>query len=228
MIEYDILRELLPKAQKNALTPELVEKMNQWNEDPLLLDSFKDNLISYTSILSTGKYKIPDYVNAVRFVSYSMLEYSDIDAYIIVFPERYRTLLDNGLVREDISPYVSAYRSGKLVTAIFEQSLIPSHVLNYPLRQKAFNALALVLTSSRSDIAKVNAANTILTHTKAPETAKIELELGLSSSVIEDYEFAMAAMVAKQLEYIAAGGDIKSIVNASIKRDNIIEVEVTE
>ena len=37
--------------------------------------------------------------------------------------------------------------------------------------------------------------------------------------MIDDYEMVMRRMVEKQKELIAAGGDIKQITNASIKRE---------
>ena len=227
-LTIDVLKSVTPKKQRSMITDELVDKINSWNEDPKLLEGFTDNVMSYIGVLKQGKYKVTDYMNAVRFVSYKLIGHSDIDAYIITFPERYQRLLDIGTNREDISPYVSAYKKNALVVQIFEQTIIPSHVLNAPMHQEALNIAMAIATNSRSDIARVNACNTILANTKPPEKSKIEIDISVDrGSVIDDYEAAMNAMVAKQKEMIVQGGDLKAITNASIKRpEEVIEAEL--
>ena len=217
MIEYNAFRDLVPKTQRGLITPEFVDTLNAWDADPKLVGSFKENLLSYVGVMKDGKYKIEDYVAAVKYVSYKLLGSSDIDAYAITFPDRYQRLMDEGLDRNGISPYAAAYKKNKLVNAIMEQTLVPSHVLNAPLYQQALNELAQIMMYGKSEMARVNAATSILSNTKAPEVSKIQLDIGVQSSVIDDYEQAMNAMVQKQLELIQAGGDLKAIANASIK-----------
>ena len=139
-------------------------------------------------------------------------------------------LLTKGLEREDISNYVSAYAKNKLVIAIFEQTLIPSHVINAPMHQDALNTLATIMITSRSDMARVNAANAILVHTKPPESSKLQIDMNVSSSVIDDYQEAMHMMVKKQKELIALGGDITEIVNAPIKaiKEDAVDAEIVD
>jgi hypothetical protein len=62
---------------------------------------------------------------------------------------------------------------------IFEQTLIPSYVLNQDLYQKALNVQAELMVTSHSDKVRCDAANSLLTHLKMPETQKIELEIGV-------------------------------------------------
>lgn len=227
MIEYETFRDLLPKNHRSMVSQELVDRLNEWDKDPKLVDSYRENLLSYTGVMKDGKFKLEDYVHAVKYVSYKLLGSTDIDAYAITFPDRYQRLIDEGLTRDGISPYAAAYKKNKLVNAIMEQTLVPSHVLNAPLHQQALNELAQIMVYSKSDIARVNAATSILANTKQPEKVKIELDLGVSTSVVEDYEVAMNAMVQKQMELIAAGGDLKAIANASIKA-KVIDTEVVE
>jgi hypothetical protein len=217
MIELQALKDLLPKTQRGLVTEELVDKLNQWNEDPKLVESFKENLLGFTNVLKDGKYKLDDYFNAVRFVSYKLLGYTDIDAYTVVFPERYERLRNDGLERTEIGAYCTAYKKNKLVVAIMEQTLVPTHVLNAPLYQEALNELASIMTTSRSDMARVNAATAILAHTKAPEITKIELDIGVKeTSAIEDLRKATEELVLAQRKSIEAGVAVKQIAESTI------------
>lgn len=222
MIEFDVLKDLVPKGQRGMITPELVEKLNSWNDDPKLLDSYKENLLSYIGVLKDGKYKITDYIHAVKYVSYKLLGFNDMDAYAITFPERYQRLSDEGLSRSDMSPYASAYKKNKLVNAIMEQTLIPSHVINAPLYQEALNQLAQIMVHSGSDMARVNAANAILTHTQAPEVSKIELDIGIKEgSAIDDLRRATEDLIIAQKKSIRAG-----VAVSQIAESQIVEAEV--
>ena len=75
---------------------------------------------------------------------------------------------------------MTAYNKSKLVNLIFEQTLIPSYVLNQDLYQKALNVQAeLMLDTDISPKVRSDAANSLLTHLKMPETQKVELEIGM-------------------------------------------------
>lgn len=217
MIEYNAFKDLVPKTQRGMITPEFVDKLNEWNTDPKLVDSFKENLLSYTGVLKDGKYKIEDYVYAVKYVSYKLLGSSDIDAYAITFPDRYQRLTDEGLDRNGISPYAAAYKKNKLVNAIMEQTLVPSHVLNAPLHQTALNELAQIMMYGKSEMARVNAATSILAATKQPEKTKIELDISVNNKdAISELRRATEELAAAQLESIKAGASVKTIAESRI------------
>jgi len=177
-LEVDTVKALLPKGARGLVTDELVDKLNRMNEDPKLIDSMKENFISYIGVLKSGKYKMDDYLHAVKFVSHKLIGDSDIDAYAKTFPDRYQRLVDEGIARSDMGAYVSAYRKNKLVVQIIEQTLVPDHIFNAPLRQQMLNEAANIALNGRSEVARVQAINTILANTKAPETIKMELDIG--------------------------------------------------
>jgi hypothetical protein len=217
MIEYNAFKDLVPKTQRGLITPEFVDKLNEWNTDPKLVDSFKENLLSYTGVLKDGKYKIEDYVYAVKYVSYKLLGSSDIDAYAITFPDRYQRLSDEGLDRNGISPYAAAYKKNKLVNAIIEQTLVPSHVLNAPLHQEALNELAYIMCNGKSEMARVNAATAILAATKQPEKTKIELDISVNNKdAISELRRATEELASAQLESIKAGVSVKVVAESRI------------
>lgn len=156
-------------------------------------------------------------MNAVRYVSYKLMGYSDIDAYIITFPERYQKLIDAGVSRNDASPYVSAYKKNALVVKIFEKTIVPSHVLNAPLHQEALNQLADIMINSRSDMARVQAASGLLANTKPPEAIKIELDVAIDNKdAIADLRKATEELAVAQLDSIKGGKAVKAIAESTI------------
>lgn len=224
MIEYNVFKDLVPKTQRGLITPEFVDRLNEWNNDPKLVESFKENLLSYTGVLKDGKYKLEDYVYAVKYVSYKLLGSSDIDAYAITFPDRYQRLTDEGLDRNGISPYAAAYKKNKLVNAIIEQTLVPSHVLNAPLHQEALNELAYIMVNGKSEMARVNAATAIIAATKQPEKTKIELDISVNNKdAINELRRATEELAMAQMNSIKAGVGVKEIAES-----RIVEAEICD
>ena len=165
----------------------MVDEINGLITDPKLRENYRENLLSYTSVLADGKYKIGDYINAVKYVSYKLLGSSNIEAYSKTFPDRFQRLVQEGADDKTISSYSTAYNKNKLVNLIFEQTLVPSHILNADLYQKALNVQAQLMISAASEKVRSDAANSLLTHLKMPETTKIELDVGIKvDKSIED------------------------------------------
>ena len=123
-----------------------------------------------------------------------------------------------------MTAYSNQYKSSKLVTAIYEQTLVPSYILNAPLHQKALNELSKIMVSSRSDIARVNAANSILQHTKAPEEAKLKIDIGVDNTdAIAELRKATEELSMAQLNSIKAGQAVKEIAESTIIDAEIVE-----
>jgi hypothetical protein len=159
-----------------------------------MFESYRDNLLSYTKVMADGRFKIDSYVDAVKYVSHKLMGATNIESYIKTFPVKYQNFVNQGVASKDIASYVTAYNKGKLVNLIFEQTLIPSYVLNQDLYQKALNVQAELMVSSHSDKVRCDAANSLLTHLKMPETQKVELEIGIKE------DSSIAALRATTLE----------------------------
>ena len=226
MLTEDQFKQALPPQMKASVSSELITTINSALQSAEAMEIYKENLISYTSVLQQGKFKLSSYVNAVRYVGFKVMGSSNKDAYVKTFPDKYQQFLLDGVSEKDIASYITAYNKGKLVNLIYAQSMVPTHILNAPLFQRAINTQAELMMNARSEMVRMQAANSLLIHLKPPEVAKIELDIGVThSSVIDDYEMVMHRMVQKQKELIAAGGDLKQITNASIKRvEEIIEI----
>jgi hypothetical protein len=146
------------------------------------------------------------YIDAVRYVSYKLMGGTNIDCYIKTFPDKYQRFLQQGVANKDIASYVTSYNKSKLVNLIYEQTLIPSYVLNQDLYQKALNVQAELMVSANSEKVRSDAANSLLTHLKMPETQKVELDIGIKEDkTIEALRATTMALVTQQRQMIQAG-----------------------
>lgn len=184
----------LPDKVKKSVNQELIDSVNAVISDPEVYEAYRENLLSYTKVMQDGKFKVTGYVDAVRYVSYKLMGHTNIDSYIKTFPDKYQRFLDQGVAAKDIASYVTAYNKSKLVNLIFEQTIIPSYVLNQDLYQKALNVQAELMVSSKSDMVRTTAANSLLTQLKMPEKQKVELDINVKE------DGSIAALRAATLE----------------------------
>lgn len=186
MLTIESVKKLVPKGQRTLITEEFIDKLEGMVKDPMIADAFKDNFITYLGVLNQGKYKMEDYINAVMYVSYKLLGKTNIDAYAATFPKRFQRLKDEG--QTQIDAFCSMYNKNKLVMQIYEQTLVPSYVLNAPLYQEALNTLARVIKANdTTPMVRVKACEAILVHTKPPEIIKNEFVFGMEQqSTISD------------------------------------------
>ena len=177
------IEKSLPAHLKTAATQELTDKINQISQDPEFAQQVGDNFISYTAVLKEGRFKTEDYLNAVVYVSHKLLGASNEEAYMKTFSQRYAALVAKNTSAKDIASYVSAYNRGKLVNLILEQTLVPTHVLNAHIYQKAINVqVDLMSDPDVSPKVRTDAANSLLTHLKKPENKAFDLKLEIEDS----------------------------------------------
>ena len=181
MLALESVRKLVPKNQRTLITQEFLDKLEASVNDSLVAEQFKENFVTYLNVLSKGKYKMEDYINAVKYVSFKLLGYSNINAYTATFPERYERLKTEG--QTQIEAFVSMYNKNKLVMQIYEQTIVPSYVLNAPMHQQALNTLAaMIVDDDVRGMTKVKACEAILQYTKQPDVVKGELTIGIEQS----------------------------------------------
>ena len=198
---------VLPKKMKGTINVALIDNINKTIQDPILRESYRDNLLSYTKVMADGKFKIQQYLDAVRYVSFKLFGSSNIEAYTKTFPERYQRFCDQDVSAKDISSYVAAYNKTKLVNLIYAETLIPTHILNADLYQRALNRQAVLMDDETvSDKVRSDAANSLLTHLKIPEAQKVELDITVKEdSAIADLRATTQKLVAAQAIAISSG-----------------------
>lgn len=214
-ITVEKLMDTVPKHAKRFITEEVVALLNrlQSEEGEAFAEAYKQNFISHTRVLNTGEFTMKDYINAVKFVSYRLLQHPDIDAYMLTFPDRYAKLmerwraegLEDGDIRANkISPYVSMYKKNALVVKITEQALVAPHVLNAPMFQQALNIQMEIAMTARSEQVRSMAAESVMKYTKAPEVAKIEMDVAIKGgdevAALRDEMARLAELQLKQIE----------------------------
>lgn len=166
-----------PSTLRNSVTQDFVDKLNQLHSDPLIREAMQEKALGYINILQEGKFKIDDYLNAVKFVTYRLSGSTQQEAYLKAFPERKKKFMLEGASSKEISAYVSMYAKGKLVTMMLERAMIPVWLVNADNFQKAINTQIELMTTAKSEMVRATAANSVLTHVKQPEVTKHELTL---------------------------------------------------
>jgi hypothetical protein len=198
----------LPEKFKKGVNQDLIDRINATLSKPELFEQYRNDLLSYTRVMQDGKFKIEDYINAVKYVGFKVMGCTNIDAYSRTFPERIERFHDEEVSPKDIASYVTAYNKGILVNKLMEQTLVPTHILNQDLFQQAINTQAEIMLNEKiSPKVRSDAANSLMTHLKPPEKTRIELDIKQTeNSVVMDLKSTLAALAAQQRQIIQMGG----------------------
>ena len=216
-VTLDTFKKALPKHTRNNINQKMVDNINGMLTGGLE-ENYRDNLLGYTGVLKDGKFNVPNYIKAVRYVSYKLLGSSNIEAYAKTFPERYQRMLDNGSEPKYITGIVTSYNKNKLVNLIFEQTIIPTYVLNADLHQEAITHLAYLMLNARSEKVQSDSAAKLVDVLKLPETTKIELDIGLKENkTLEDLRNTTLELVKQQKQMIESGmNTVKEIAHSKL------------
>ena len=202
----------LPIQLKSTVTDEVMNSVNAILSGPEATAAFKENLLSYSNVLLEGRFKMTSYVSAVRYVSFKLLGGTNKAAFAATFPDKVSNWRTQGVSEKDQSSYISAYHKSKLVNLIFEQTLIPIHILNAPLLQQAINVQAELMLTANSEKVRSDAAACLIKELKPPESTKIELDLGYKADkTLETLRETTRALVEQQKRMLAQGTSIKTI-----------------
>lgn len=205
-ITLEEFKKALPEKMKKSVSTQVATNVMELISHPDLHETFRENLIGYTTVISEGKYKLSSYIDAVKYCTYKVMGKTNIEAYSLAFPDRIKDFTARNVSAKDIASYVTAYHKGKLPSAIMEQSLVPSWILNQDMYQKALNAQFELGMTANSEKVRSDALNSILTHLKMPDKAKVELDLsGTATDAIKALHDSTMALVAQQRTAIEAG-----------------------
>ena len=204
LMTLEQFQKALPDKMRKTVNQELVDSINTVLSSPDMYEAYRDNLLSYMSVLNDGKYKIMDYVNAVKYCSNKLMGSTNLDAFIKTFPDRYNNYVANGTSSKDIASYITAYNKNKLVNSIMEQSLIPSWILNQDMYQAALNVQFGLMNTAVSEKVRSDAANSLLNHLRPPEVQKVSLDIGVKENstidVLRQTTLELVSMQRKMIE----------------------------
>ena len=200
-------KQALPDKVKKSINQELIDQINLTLSEPELYEAYRENLLSYTKVMADGRFKVDGYVFAVKYVSHKLMGCTNLEAYSKTFPDKIQRFLAQGVDKKDIASYITAYNKSKLVNLIFEQTLIPSYILNQDLYQRALNVQVALMDDDRvSPKVRSDAANSLLTHLKMPEITKVELDIAVKEdSSIGALRAATLALARQQQLSMEAG-----------------------
>ena len=224
------LQGSMPKKFRHNVTDEMISFINSTEGDEFR-DVYKENLIGFASVIESGRYKMLDYVNAVKFVSYKLIGDSNTIAYAKTFPDRYQRLVDKNTPMKTIASFSTAYNKGDLVHKILERTLVPVHILNMDVHQEAINTQAELMRSAKSETVRQKAAECLITQLKAPEAAKIEVDVSYSNSSIDELRETTRALAQQQLKMIQSGAVTAEHVAQSdiiARKQDTVETEYEE
>lgn len=217
MLTLDELKQAMPPHLKTAASQDLCDKINQVSVDPEIAEQIRGNFVSYTSVLKDGKFKTEDYLHAVSYVSFKLMGYNNTESYKRTFPDRYQALVARGASDKDISAYVSAFAKNKLVNLIMEQSLVPTWVLNQDVYQKAINVQAELMIGANSEKVRTDAANSLLTHLKKPDSHKVQIDLGVKENTgMNELKDMLTSLAQRQIDLIGQGISTQEIAHQSM------------
>ncbi len=224
MLSVDVLQGSLPPKMKGRITQGLVDKINGSLGDPDTAEILKENILGYMTVVQNGRIKIDDYISAVKYVTYKLMGDPNIRAWTKTFPDRYARLVANGLPDKDIHAHVSIYNKNKVVNDIYDMAQIPTSLINADVFQKAINVqAALMADPDVSPKVRSDAANSLLTHLKRPETQKVELDIGVKEdSMLRELKDITRSLAQQQLQLI----EEKTYSPKEIAHQTIIEGEV--
>lgn len=219
----ELLQKTLPSNLKSSATQGLADLLNTVSSNQQEAELIRENFLGYTAVLSEGKYKTEDYLNAVKYVSFKLMKCSNEEAYVKTFPQRYQRMVADGVKPKDIGAYVYAFSKNKLVNRIMEQTMVPSWVLNQDIFQEAINTQAsLMRDHDVSPKVRSDAANSLLTHLAKPKEAGPMINLDMrDTSGVKEMKDLLVRMAQQQQGLIKEGISAKDIAAA-----NIIDVEV--
>jgi len=218
------VQKALPANLKKNATQELVDMLNTIAAEPEAAEAIRENFITYSKVLSEGKFRTEDYINAVKFVSYKLMNYSNKEAYIRAFPDRHQALLARGADEQEISAYVSMYAKGKLVNLILEQTLVPHWVLNQDAYQKAINTQVYLMANAKSEMVQTQAANSILTHLAKPKEVAPLVNINVKEHTgLTDLKDQILLLAQRQRELIEQGVSTKEIASQALVEAEVVE-----
>ena len=217
MLTVPEVLSIVPRQHKSKITQEFIDTLNGMVKDPTMAEVYQKNVITYADVLRDGRFKLTDYFNAVMYVSYKMMGLGNLAAYQKVFPDKCKDMVARNMPQKDMQAYAAMFNKNKLVTLIYEQTLIPDHIMYASVRHRAIAAQANLLNSSNEHVVQ-KAADSLMNHLKAPESAKISIEMGAKDSgVLSDLTNALNVLSKKQSDAIAIGShSVKEIAHSRI------------
>jgi len=202
-------------SRRNWASDTLLSTLNALDTDGA--DLVRENWLTHAAVLREGNGSLEQYTTAVKYVSLKQMGHSNQSAYSIALADRYQQMVAQGYDEQRISSSVSAYHKGAMVQKILAQSTIPFWMLYQDEQSRAMKTLVDLMLNAKSEKVRGDAANNVLTHTKRPEAAKVQLDITTKET---DGTTELANMMRRlaegQLKVLKDGADVRVIANLPV------------
>ena len=226
------MRAAAPLSVRKNITQEMCDMINSNIDDSETKQEFREHLIGWVDVMKEGKWKFKDYINACRYMTFKLMGDSQQSAWVKVFPDRFQKMIDSGQSDNAVAARISLYNGNPLVQKIAERTLPSLHVMNSDILQEAINVSAELMRGAKSETVRQKSAATLIEHLKAPETLKVDLNVGVSNDTVEDLREITRGLAVQQQKMIQSGGmSAGQVAEMSVvgKRDEVlIEAEYEE
>lgn len=215
MLTIQEVTAAVPANLKASVTQSLVDTLNNLQHDPDVAEAIRDNFITHAGVIRDGKYKVQDYLNAVTYVMYKHMDYSNHDAWCATFPQRHAALVAQGKSKKEMSSHVSMYAKGQLVNKVLEQSMVETWLLNRDLEQKAINKLANLMETAQSEKVQCDAALGLASLLAKPKVNGPAIQIDINeNSGMNELTATLERLAQQQIQNIRSGANTIKEVNA--------------
>lgn len=189
--------------------------------NPAIAEHFRNICINVMdSMYGNGsRINLQDYLNAALFVTYRNTGDTKVKAYTKTFPDRVQRMQREGQSMTHLNSYADIYSKNQCVIDIQAKMLLPTHIVCHDLFYEAMRVTVDIMNDDKvSPKVRVDAANSIMTHTKQPEIKKQELNIKINeSNEIEQLKQALFDLSAKQRNDIIEGNySVVDVINQDI------------
>lgn len=231
------LLEMLPKKSKHLVTDETMKIIYSMEEDIDVLQSYmEESLLSNLNVIAESKISMKEYINAVKYVALRQ-NLDSIKAYSIVFPAKYKQLMDKKKSGKPVNEYnySSAYEKSTAVQKISAQAMVLPNLLSSKFNMEAKNKMYKLMNGVGahpddyiSGKVQLDAAIGLEAATRPERDNTLKIELGQSDAALEQQKLMnenIANLVARMQEGISKGEDLSQLQRIHV---NIIDTDVIE
>lgn len=216
-----VASQLLPQ-HRLTVDENTIGEINKLAHDPAYGEEFLDTYLTHVNVLKENvKANHPQYVNAVKFFTLVESGNTLVDAYIKVFPDRYRdrnrNLPQDERGKEVMNSEASRFNKSVLVNEIRRVACIPIQLIHRNLLNEAILETAHLMKTARSEMVRQRACATLIAELKPAEETQINIKVDdNTTSVIDELRKATEALAASENQAVMAGRPLSEIANAKI------------
>lgn len=207
---------VLPSKLQKRIDPNDIEYVKEIEKE----NDFKDfeiteNVVRFADVLNDNNYSSKSFIEAIIYVTLLSSGLSRIEAYKRTFP--------NKVYREDGTPVpegtlhakAKVFHHKKIVQKVIQLVKTPVDIMFWQEGMEAMETLHRIMTESKNERNKIEAAKVILEHTN-----KVELDEQVqqeTTSMVNKMVEALRDTAKAQLEMIKSGANVTKVINIKPK-----------